>query len=89
MKSAYIRCQSWKSRLVPATIKQYLDYFTDAFLISKAERFDIKGKKYISTPYKYYFSDMGLRNARLNFRQIEETHIMENVIYNELCLRGG
>lgn len=77
-----------KSRLAPATIKQYLDYFTDAFLVSKAERFDIKGKKYISTPYKYYFSDMGLRNARLNFRQIEETHIMENVIYNELCLRG-
>lgn len=77
-----------KSKLSPATIKQYLDYFTDAFLISKSERFDIKGKKYISTPYKYYFADMGLRNARLNFRQIEETHIMENVIYNELCLRG-
>ena len=77
-----------KSKLSSATIKQYLDYFADAFLISKAERFDIKGKKYISTPYKYYFADMGLRNARLNFRQIEETHIMENVIYNELCRRG-
>lgn len=77
-----------KSKLSSSTIKQYLDYFTDAFLVSKAERFDIKGKKYISTPHKYYFADMGLRNARLNFRQIEETHIMENVIYNELCLRG-
>lgn len=76
------------SKLSAITIKQYLDYFTDAFLISKAERYDIKGKKYISTPYKYYFSDMGLRNARLNFRQIEETHIMENVVYNELCMRG-
>ena len=77
-----------KSKLSAFTIKQYLDYFTDAFLISKAERYDIKGKKYISTPYKYYFSDIGLRNARLNFRQIEETHIMENVIYNELRYRG-
>ena len=77
-----------KSKLSAFTIKQYLDYFADAFLISKAERYDIKGKKYISTPYKYYFSDIGLRNARLNFRQIEETHIMENVIYNELQLRG-
>lgn len=70
------------------TIKNYLDYLEDAFLISKASRYDIKGKRYISTPYKYYFTDMGLRNARLNFRQIEETHIMENVIYNELILRG-
>lgn len=77
-----------KSKLSAVTIKQYLDYFTDAFLVTKAERYDIKGKKYISTPYKYYFSDIGLRNARLNFRQIEETHIMENIIYNELCLRG-
>lgn len=71
-----------------ATIKQYLDYFIDAFMVEKAERYDIKGKKYISTPQKYYFSDLGLRNARLNFRQQEETHIMENVIYNELRLRG-
>lgn len=70
------------------TIKQYLDYFTDSFLVEKAERYDIKGKKYISTPHKYYFSDLGLRNARLNFRQQEETHIMENVIYNELRMRG-
>ncbi len=71
-----------------ATIKQYLDYFIDAFMVEKAERYDIKGKKYISTPQKYYFSDLGLRNARLNFRQQEETHIMENVIYNELRMRG-
>ncbi len=70
------------------TIKQYLDYFIDAFMLEKAERYDIKGKKYISTPQKYYFSDLGLRNARLNFRQQEETHIMENVIYNELRMRG-
>lgn len=70
-----------------ATIKQYLDYFIDAFMVEKAERYDIKGKKYISTPQKYYFSDLGLRNARLNFRQQEETHIMENVIYNELRMR--
>lgn len=71
-----------------ATIKQYLDYFIDTFMVEKAERYDIKGKKYISTPQKYYFSDLGLRNARLNFRQQEETHIMENVIYNELRMRG-
>ena len=71
-----------------ATIRQYLDYFIDAFMVEKAERYDIKGKKYISTPQKYYFSDLGLRNARLNFRQQEETHIMENVIYNELRMRG-
>ena len=70
------------------TIKAYLDDFENAFLINKSLRYDIKGKRYISTPYKYYFTDMGLRNARLNFRQIEETHIMENVIYNELLMRG-
>lgn len=70
------------------TIKQYLDYLQDAFIINKALRYDIKGKKYISTPSKYYFTDIGLRNARLNFRQQEETHIMENVIYNELNIRG-
>lgn len=74
--------------LSAATIKSYLDFFEDAFLIEKAERYDIKGKKYISTPSKYYFTDVGLRNARLNFRQQEETHIMENVIYNELLMRG-
>ena len=60
----------------------------DAFLIKKVERYDIKGKKYISTPFKYYFSDLGLRNARLNFRQLEEIHLMENIIYNELIVRG-
>ena len=65
-----------------------MDYFEDAFLIEKADRYDIKGKKYISTPSKYYFTDVGLRNARLNFRQQEETHIMENIIFNELLIRG-
>ena len=70
------------------TIIAYLGYLEDAFLINKAERYDVKGKKYISTPYKYYFSDIGLRNARINFRQLEETHIMENVLYNELKYRG-
>lgn len=74
--------------LAAQTIKAYLDDLEDAFLVSKSSRYDIKGKRYISTPYKYYFTDMGLRNARLNFRQIEETHIMENVIYNELQMRG-
>ena len=75
--------------LTAPTIKSYLEDLEDAFLIHKSQRYDIKGKRYISTPYKYYFSDMGLRNARLNFRQIEETHIMENVIYNELLTRGN
>ena len=70
------------------TIAKYLGYFEDSFLVSKALRYDVKGKKYISTPSKYYFTDLGLRNAQLNFRQYEETHIMENVIYNELCTRG-
>lgn len=72
----------------PDTIKNYLEYFEDSFLISKASRYDVKGKKYISTPSKYYFTDCGLRNVRINFRQYEETHIMENVIYNELLIRG-
>lgn len=70
------------------TIKQYLDYLQDSFIVRKVLRYDIKGKKYISTPSKYYFTDVGLRNARLNFRQLEETHLMENVIYNELNIRG-
>ena len=70
------------------TLKKYIDYLQDAFLISKAVRFDIKGKKYINSPAKYYFEDIGLRNARLNFRQTEENHIMENIIYNELRVRG-
>ena len=70
------------------TITAYVNYLLDSFLIEKAERFDVKGKQYISTPSKYYFSDIGLRNARLNFRQQEEDHIMENIIYNELLYRG-
>ena len=70
------------------TLKKYLDYLTDAFLVSKAVRYDIKGRKYIGSPAKFYFEDVGLRNARLNFRQMEENHIMENVIYNELRIRG-
>lgn len=70
------------------TIKNYIDYLIDSFLISKAIRYDIKGKKYIGSPSKYYFEDVGLRNARLGFRQIEQTHLMENIIYNELRVRG-
>lgn len=70
------------------TLKNYIDYLIDAFLISKAKRFDIKGKRYIGSPAKYYFEDIGLRNARLNFRQVEITYIMENIIYNELRIRG-
>ena len=77
-----------KSRITSATIKKYLDYFEDSFLIESAQRYDIKGKAYIETPKKYYFSDLGLRNARINFRQFEQTHSMENVIYNELRTRG-
>lgn len=71
-----------KVKINHSTIKSYIDYFIDSFLINKASRFDIKGKKYINSPYKYYFSDIGLRNALLNFRQVEPTHIMENLIYN-------
>jgi len=70
------------------TISSYIGYLIDAFFINRAERFDIRGKKYISSPFKYYFTDIGLRNAQLNFRQQEATHIMENVIYNELLVRG-
>ena len=70
------------------TLKKYIDYLTDAFLVSKAVRYDIKGRKYIGSPTKFYFEDVGLRNARLNFRQTEENHIMENIIYNELRIRG-
>ena len=70
------------------TITRYIGYLRDAFLIDSAMRYDIKGKKYINTPVKYYFTDMGLRNARLNFRQLEETHTMENIIFNELKIRG-
>lgn len=70
------------------TISNYIDYLEDAFLIRKAQRYDIKGRKYINSPLKYYFSDIGLRNARLNFRQQEPTHLMENIVYNELVARG-
>lgn len=70
------------------TISSYINHLIDSFIIRKVERYDIKGKKYISTPSKYYFCDIGLRNARLNFRQQEENHIMENIIYNELLVRG-
>ena len=77
-----------QSSISQDTIKKYLDYMQDAFLIEKAVRYDIKGRKYISTPAKYYFEDLGVRNARLNFRQTERNHLMENLIYNELRLRG-
>lgn len=69
------------------TVGRYLDFFVDAFVLYKANRYDVKGRKYIGSPLKYYFSDVGLRNARLNFRQQEENHIMENIVYNELCNR--
>jgi predicted AAA+ superfamily ATPase len=71
-----------------STISAYIDFFIDAFILKKAERYDIKGRKYIGAQQKYFFSDVGLRNARLNFRQQEENHIMENIIYNELTARG-
>lgn len=70
------------------TIRQYIEYLEDAFIISKAQRYNVKDRKYIGTPLKYYFEDIGLRNARLGFRQVEETHLMENIIYNELRYRG-
>ena len=75
-------------KIAPDTIDTYIGYFMDAFLLQKAERYDIKGRKYIKTPVKYYYSDVGLRNARLGFRQLEETHLMENVLYNDLLRRG-
>jgi Predicted ATPase (AAA+ superfamily) len=77
-----------KSAITSKTIKKYLDCLEDSFLIESAERYDIRGKAYIETPKKYYFSDLGLRNARINFRQFEQNHSMENVIYNELRMRG-
>lgn len=80
--------QSKGLKIADDTVKQYLDYLQDAFLIAEAKRYDIRGKQYIGSPYKYYFTDIGLRNARLNFRQYEETHIMENIIYTELLRRG-
>lgn len=77
-----------KSRITAATILKYLGYLEDSFLVEAASRYDIKGKAYIETPKKYYFTDAGLRNARINFRQIEPTHLMENIVYNELRMRG-
>lgn len=77
-----------KSDISLNTIRQYMEYLEDAFIISKANRYNVKGRKYIGTPLKYYFEDLGLRNARLGFRQIEEMHLMENVVYNELRSRG-
>ena len=70
------------------TIRAYIDHLKDAFIVNEVNRYDVKGRKYIGTPLKYYFEDVGLRNARLGFRQVEETHLMENVIYNELRVRG-
>ena len=77
-----------RKKISNSTIKRYIDYLCDSFLIDGALRYDVKGKKYMDTPVKYYFTDMGLRNARLNFRQLEETHSVENIIFNELKIRG-
>lgn len=77
-----------QSTITRDTVKTYLDYMQDAFLMERAVRYDVKGRKYIDTPAKYYFEDLGLRNVRLNFRQTEHTHLMENLIYNELRMRG-
>lgn len=77
-----------KSPISNDTVKNYIDYLCDSFLIEKSTRYDIKGKRYINSPYKYYFMDLGLRNARINFRQSEKSHLMENMVYNELRIRG-
>lgn len=77
-----------KSAISYDTIKDYIDYLCDAFVIEKSTRYDIKGKRYVNSPFKYYFMDLGLRNARINFRQTEKTHLMENLVYNELRIRG-
>ncbi len=77
-----------KSKISRNTIVQYIEYLKDAFIINEANRYDVKGRKYIGTPLKYYYEDLGLRNARLGFRQVEETHLMENAVYNELLSRG-
>lgn len=79
---------SLKSDISMNTIKNYITYLEESFLINEANRYDVKGRKYIGTPLKYYFEDIGLRNAKLEFRQIEETHLMENIVYNELRVRG-
>ena len=77
-----------KSKITHQTIKSYLDILQEVFLVEKSVRYDIKGRKYINTPSKFYFTDLGLRNARIGFRQFEVTHLMENLIYNELRARG-
>lgn len=77
-----------QSNIAKDTIKDYIDYLCDAFLVERATRYDIKGRRYVNSPYKYYFMDLGLRNARLNFRQSERSHLMENLVYNELRVRG-
>ena len=77
-----------KSSISYDTVKEYIDYLIDSFLVEKSTRYDIKGKRYINSPYKYYFMDLGLRNARINFRQSERSHLMENMVYNELRIRG-
>ena len=78
----------WKTKISPDTIDLYIGYFVDAFLISKSSRYDVKGRRYLQSPSKYYYCDLGLRNARLNFRQLEENHLMENALYNDLVRRG-
>ena len=78
----------WKTKISPDTIDLYIGYFVDAFLISKSSRYDVKGRRYLQSPLKYYYCDLGLRNARLNFRQLEENHLMENALYNDLIRRG-
>ena len=77
-----------KSEITYDTIKNYIDFLCDSFIIEKSTRYDVKGKRYINSPYKYYFMDLGLRNARINFRQYEKSHLMENLIYNEMRVRG-
>ena len=77
-----------KSKISENTIDKFIGYFEDSFILKRVYRYDVKGRKYIGTPYKIYFEDLGLRNARLNFRQIESTYLMENIIYNELRYRG-
>ena len=77
-----------KSSITSGTVQRYISYFIDSFLLEEVKRYDVKGRAYISTANKYYFSDLGLRNARINFRQFEQNHTMENVIYNELRMRG-
>ena len=86
LKNTFHRAK--KSKISATTIKKYLGYFEDSFLIESADRYDIKGKAYIETPKKFYFTDPGLRNARIHFRQIEPNHMMENILYNELRMLG-